>query len=380
MKYIYILIALFFSAHLAQAQYLESFVTPNKGILLGPCGTSDPNSCVSYDISGEAYWTLGGNLGGVDSEGLKTVSGALQFADVDELACFISPPINISSSPTSDLAVEVLFGGGWGSLDHGNVSYFVDGGAEVVIPNVTSCGGSANTFGNGSAVCDFADGTYTASAAGIVGDEITVMVCFDANATSEVANINFVSIPNPGTMVPVTWNKFNAKSMADGNLLEWSTASELNNERFEIERSIDNASNFQVISRQDGAGSTSEETFYSFLDEDVTPGTVYFYRIKQVDLDGKKSFSRLLSLQSANNVSFSISPNPFSHQITIDLSSDENQNIPKSFKLYNAQGVMIQEINTGTARQISVDMQEQAPGIYYISADNKDFKKIVKSH
>lgn len=372
MKHFYLLIALFFSAHVVQAQYLEDFNTINKGILLGPCGTNVPTSCVSSDFNG-VNWTLGGNLSGIGNEGLKTISGGtLEFANVDELACFISPTIDISAVASSSISVEVTFAGGWGT-DFGNVTYFVDALPGVNLPHATGCGGTA-TFGGG---CAFADGTYTATTSGIIGNEMTVMICLDANATAEVAFVNFISVPEAGTVVPVSWNKFDATLKEEGNLLEWSTASELNNDKFEIERSVGNASDFRVIGTIEGAVNSSQELFYSYIDEDVEQGEVYFYRIKQIDLDGKNSFSRLLSVKRPMFTSFSVGPNPFKDEIKIGFADSNSKN---TVTIYNAQGTVVQEIIVNGSDEVVVNTEELPAGIYYVSPNNGDYTKIVKAN
>ena len=93
-----------------------------------------------------------------------------------------------------------------------------------------------------------------------------------------------------GTQVlPVELTEFAAQKESGYNLLSWSTASEINNAFFEVEKSSDGI-NFHKIGQVQGAGNSSEELDYEFMDHVVNDETVY-YRLKQVDFDGAFEYS-----------------------------------------------------------------------------------------
>jgi hypothetical protein len=101
------------------------------------------------------------------------------------------------------------------------------------------------------------------------------------NAFSDFA----IAKSNDGAL-PVDLLFFDA-SLKDGSVvLEWVTASETNNDRFEIERSADNGKIFSVIATIPGMGNTNSETSYTFVDEMVPEGVLY-YKLRQFDFDGK---------------------------------------------------------------------------------------------
>lgn len=89
--------------------------------------------------------------------------------------------------------------------------------------------------------------------------------------------------------VPVELTSFTASVIGNGVLLKWTTATELNNQGFEIERST-SIGGWEKIGFVPGFGTTTEPRAYSFLDENVTSGT-YTYRLKQIDFDGTVSYS-----------------------------------------------------------------------------------------
>ncbi|NEN23179.1 T9SS type A sorting domain-containing protein [Cryomorpha ignava] len=118
--------------------------------------------------------------------------------------------------------------------------------------------------------------------------------------------------------LPVTWLTFRGETNGDEHLLEWTTASEQNNDYFELERSID-AQNWLPVAKITGAGYSTTQLNYSFTDRDAPYGRVY-YRIRQVDFDGKYDINpNLVSLERAlksnsEKLEFLVYPNPTKYQ------------------------------------------------------------------
>ncbi|HQQ13473.1 MAG TPA: hypothetical protein PK855_09935, partial [Bacteroidales bacterium] len=100
------------------------------------------------------------------------------------------------------------------------------------------------------------------------------------------------------TTLPVEWGYFLLNEINGEILLKWQTLSETNNHRFEIQKSFDSEF-FNTIATIPGAGNSNIAVEYSFLDENSETGTTY-YRIRQVDYDGKESFSKVLSVINEN--------------------------------------------------------------------------------
>ncbi len=131
---------------------------------------------------------------------------------------------------------------------------------------------------------------------------------------SSNANLDFDNfvIKNLLGVLPIQLSSFNTQAIDKTILLNWETLSETNNAFFEIERSIDGKT-FTKIGSKDGSGTTTALTKYRFVDESPVPGTNY-YRLKQIDFDGKSEtsaiksaisnipFATLSILQGANSV------------------------------------------------------------------------------
>jgi len=90
--------------------------------------------------------------------------------------------------------------------------------------------------------------------------------------------------------LPVVWLSFTARTELNKAILEWSTASEVNNDYFEIEKSY-NALEWIYVNRVDGMGNTNNISNYIY--EDFSNIDLY-YRLKQVDYDGKLDYSKLI--------------------------------------------------------------------------------------
>jgi len=122
-------------------------------------------------------------------------------------------------------------------------------------------------------------------------------------------------------ITPVELTSFTGIVSQDGVLLNWTTATELNNQGFDIERST-SVQSWEKIGYVPGFGTTTESKSYSFFDQDVTTGT-YTYRLKQIDFDGTVNYSDAIEVIvdfTPDNFELSQNyPNPFNPSTTIEF-------------------------------------------------------------
>ncbi|HKL03860.1 MAG TPA: T9SS type A sorting domain-containing protein, partial [Cryomorphaceae bacterium] len=105
-----------------------------------------------------------------------------------------------------------------------------------------------------------------------------------------------IGTSNGINVLPIQLLSFDARSFDNSQvMLEWVTATETNNDFFTLERSRDGQF-FQQIGTVDGAGNSTQELNYSFVDDDPYSGISY-YRLKQTDFDGAFTFSNLRAVQ-----------------------------------------------------------------------------------
>jgi hypothetical protein len=95
--------------------------------------------------------------------------------------------------------------------------------------------------------------------------------------------------------LPVTLSSFSAKAVNKNAVLEWTTSAEKNNAFFEVQHST-NARDFTVLGKLEGHGTTYENHTYRFTQEYPDQSVVHYYRLRQVDMDGKFEFSFIRSL------------------------------------------------------------------------------------
>lgn len=121
--------------------------------------------------------------------------------------------------------------------------------------------------------------------------------------------------------LPVEWLGFSAERMEDTRIkLDWQTATETNNDYFEVQRSVDGQL-FQSVGTVDGAGTSNQMSEYQFFDANY-PSTRLFYRIKQVDLSGETHFSSIASVnigEDAPKVAFFLYPSPAVDMVHAEL-------------------------------------------------------------
>ena len=157
--------------------------------------------------------------------------------------------------------------------------------------------------------------------------------------------------------------------------LNWSTASETNNDYFTVQRSK-NGITFEEILQMHGAGNSNKVLNYSAID--YTPyGYISYYRLKQTDFNGIFTYSNLVAVDFIRKLSgaFNIYPNPFSASTTITI-NDASQINNCVLRIYNVLGENV--INTTiTKRSTTLETSSIPSGIYFYNLINNN--KIIQS-
>jgi len=149
--------------------------------------------------------------------------------------------------------------------------------------------------------------------------------------------VSFCGITLSGVNLPVVLWSFGLDIQEKSVLLNWVTKSELNNDYFVILRSDDGV-NFEEIGELKGMGNSSITVDYQFIDDRPLMGTSY-YKLQQVDFDGKTSFSEILRTNFVLNDGFSLYPNPTNSAINLLLSVDDATDI--FIEIFDAQGKLV---------------------------------------
>ncbi len=160
------------------------------------------------------------------------------------------------------------------------------------------------------------------------------------------------------------------------NVLNWATASELNNDYFIIERSVDGI-NFVPIGSVDGAGTTNELSTYSFDDEGPALG-INYYRLKQVDFDGTSEYSDIISIEVNAELSqtriINYYPNPATDKLTIEMEVAKDGIF--DLLIVDITGKVIKEgeleLIQHKGHLIDLDVSNYASGAYIVNLIDKD--------
>jgi len=141
----------------------------------------------------------------------------------------------------------------------------------------------------------------------------------DWSATTDVAWTNpsvfgTLQIASCPSSLPIELLSFTGEYNAGIVNLNWITATEINNQKFVIQRSA-NTLDWETIGTERGAGNSSSMLNYSYTDYSILSGTSY-YRLQQVDFDGKSSYSNVVVIQPPKQ-GIVVAPNPFDDALTI---------------------------------------------------------------
>jgi hypothetical protein len=145
---------------------------------------------------------------------------------------------------------------------------------------------------------------------------------FDASGNAITLDDLLFTVTTDALVLPVELTKFNAFQKDRNVELQWETASEYDNEGFEIERSTD-GKEWENIGFVSGYGTTYTTQRYHFTDENPANGT-NFYRLKQLDFDGRSEYSSVENVIFENNNgidNIQIFPNPVSAGNSVNLNS-----------------------------------------------------------
>lgn len=122
--------------------------------------------------------------------------------------------------------------------------------------------------------------------------------------------------------LPIELIDFNGFAENGFNLLKWTTAVEINNDYFEIEKSL-NGVLFEKIAQVTGAGNSNTVKNYEFIDNDDYKGITY-YRLKQIDYNGTMSYSSVVAIKQSLGAEVSVFPNPTIDKVKMNFVSKED--------------------------------------------------------
>ncbi|MFS8083448.1 MAG: T9SS type A sorting domain-containing protein [Ginsengibacter sp.] len=186
-------------------------------------------------------------------------------------------------------------------------------------------------------------------------------------------------INNAGAL-PVTYLNFDGILQNGNALLSWSTANEINNKGFEVQKSMDGQT-FNDIGFVAGHGNSSQLHNYNYTDVKVLSGSNY-YRLKQIDMDGRITYSSIIKLDYTK-FGWAVLGNPSSNNSWVQVQMDKSANI--IVQVVGMNGSVIQNTNEGKIEagtySIPLHLNNVSSGIYVLRliVDGKSYsKEIIK--
>jgi hypothetical protein len=182
----------------------------------------------------------------------------------------------------------------------------------------------------------------------------------------ELQNLNSfgqITLADDGAGLPVEFILFTVECRNSETLVSWATASEQNSSHFEVQSSA-NGTTWTTIATVTAAGNSNSEKRYSWTDQNPQGK---FYRIKEVDLDGKFQYSITGVADCGGGNLFKVWPNPVQEQLYVSIKADRRGSA--AIHVYNSKGQLVKKQNSGLLpgnNQLAVDMNNLATGLYHV--------------
>jgi hypothetical protein len=206
---------------------------------------------------------------------------------------------------------------------------------------------------------------YYATQAAVGSDPYTI-------TQANITDFSVFTLASNSAALPVELLYFYAEKQDENVRLDWQTANELNNAHFDVEWSTDGHS-FEKIGQVEGAGTSNDINFYDFLH--ITPALgLNYYRLKQVDFDGKFEYTNIIQVnfEETNFASIKVYPNPATDYITID-----GMQLGEVVQIFSVNGQLMKEINP-TASSMQYIVSDLASGTYFVKVGEQVKKFIIQ--
>jgi len=194
-----------------------------------------------------------------------------------------------------------------------------------------------------------------------------------SRSRNTITSFSPFSIGDRFVPLPVELLSFAAKKIEKEVVLNWSTATEINNSYFAIERSLDGKS-FTAIDSVTGSGNSNTLIDYSYTDMKAALESVSYYRLRQVDFDGTISYSPIQAIQpNASMTIGNIYPMPAQETINVPVEALRGGNCTADIHNLSGKLVYSETFTLGnTSQTLSIATADLLPGMYMLSIRNSN--------
>lgn len=226
---------------------------------------------------------------------------------------------------------------------------------DFYISVATASSGNATSILGGGNVTDFG---------AIDGNNVGCPSCFGLSGCSLFDCQTNCIYDAFAPALPVELLEFNANRANKNVELKWRTSTEINNSHYEVEHSTD-GENFRKLGIIRGRGTTTQAERYSYTHYQPVDG-VNYYRLKQVDLDGQFSYSKIVDLDYLEENSLNIHPALATDYIQL---TTENDRSIRCFVILDSMGKLTKQVSlSGLSPSITVNIDDLPKGHYFIQA------------
>jgi hypothetical protein len=290
-------------------------------------------------------------------------------------------PVNVSyrsaTSPAAIMGNEIIIN--LNQISFGDQEEFDDAVARIDnTPNTHRLGRYRVSGINNSST--FMNLQWKSSGAGV-----TTMVFTLAPVSPWISSqVNINAINPDEEPLPVELTTFTAAAKNKTVFLNWKTVTETNNYGFEVERCALSTERqaWNKIGFVSGNGNSSSDKEYSFTDKNISGGSKFNYRLKQIDNDGTFEYSSSVEIEIVP-LQFELSqnyPNPFNPSTTIQFSLPVQTQL--KINIYNMLGELIKTVSEGMYESgyynITFDASELSSGTYIYRLESNDFIETKK--
>lgn len=207
----------------------------------------------------------------------------------------------------------------------------------------------------------------------------------DANGCSSNGSLQTLTVNSSvcnSNALPVTLTNLSATPKDNSIILQWGTSSEINNLGFEVQRSKDGAA-WSMLGFVNGAGNSTAAIKYSYTDEKLSSGVRYYYRLKQVDIDKRFTYSPIVSAILDVIEGFALEqnyPNPSRGETIIKFTLPKKAKV--NLSLFDISGrlvkVLVNEAKESGTHAITLNSGMLTKGMYFYKLQTGDFSAVKK--
>lgn len=343
--------------------FLVTLDPRSTGVLLNISSGAIPSGSLSYQSNCGGASTVGSAIciSGVGPHLITFCKpgGNVNTYTISSTSAYASPDFSMLQTQTRPMTIKGVDAASvvWTSIYPGNQ-------------------GDYNSYLNCTSGCDSVTITAPLSAPAEIHYQVRGNIKGGCFTTQYVDTIKVFISANP---LPVQLTSFDGYQENNTVMLEWTTMSEINNQYFELEHSMDGFS-FKSVATIDGYGNSNVAQAYSYAHTTAEQG-INYYRLKQVDTDHTTTYLKMIAISynQSTNTKLSCYPNPFMNKLTISYNSTSgNAELPVMITGMN--GDLFSETKLAVEKgvnQVEINTENWPQGIYILHLDNS-VQKIIK--